>query len=229
MSAKNIHQRLAEAMKAVKYVQKLQPAKGGLHYSVVTHDAVTAKVRPALLDAGVIYYPVSMQHTQNGNRTEVSLSVRFVNIDKPDDHIDVPALGYGVDTQDKGPGKAISYAVKYALLKALGLETGDDADLEAVEHKPDTAEQRAANLAADLRESIETIRNGIDAYQRDGDTAALSAAAEAWFELSEDEKRGLWVAPTKMTAAGLDPIFTTAEKEFLKSGDFRRAHYGDAA
>jgi hypothetical protein len=37
-------------------------------------------------------------------------------------------MGYGVDPQDKGPGKAISYGVKYALLKVLGLETGDDPD-----------------------------------------------------------------------------------------------------
>jgi hypothetical protein len=46
-------------------------------------------------------------------------------------------LLYGIDDSDKGPGKAISYAVKYALLKALGLETGDDPDEDqASVHKP---------------------------------------------------------------------------------------------
>jgi hypothetical protein len=38
------------------------------------------------------------------------------------------SFGYGIDDQDKGAGKAMSYAVKYALLKTLGLETGDDPD-----------------------------------------------------------------------------------------------------
>ena len=55
------------------------------------------------------------------------MTVRFVNIDEPQDFFDVQSFGYGVDGQDKGPGKAMSYAVKYALLKALGLETGEDA------------------------------------------------------------------------------------------------------
>jgi hypothetical protein len=32
---------------------------------------------------------------------------------------------------DKGPGKAVSYAFKYALLKVFCLETGDDPDNDA--------------------------------------------------------------------------------------------------
>jgi hypothetical protein len=51
------------------------------------------------------------------------------NIDDRTDYIDVETFGYGVDPQDKGPGKAMSYGVKYALLKVLGLETGDDPDV----------------------------------------------------------------------------------------------------
>ena len=46
------------------------------------------------------------------------------------DLIDVETFGFGIDDQDKGPGKAMSYAVKYALLKTLGLETGDDPDMD---------------------------------------------------------------------------------------------------
>ena len=128
MLAINIHQRIAAAMKAVDYIQKEK--RQGMSYSIVSHDAVTAKVRPALLEAGVHYYPCDIKFTQNGNRTECSMIVRFVNIDKPDDSIDVHTFGYGIDSQDKGPGKAMSYAVKYALLKCLGLETGDDPDLD---------------------------------------------------------------------------------------------------
>ena len=120
-------------MKAVSYIQK--DRKPGMNYTIVSHDAVTAKVRPALLDAGIVYYPVRCDHQHNGNRAECSMTVRFVNIDTPDDFFDVPSFGYGIDGQDKGPGKAMSYAVKYALLKALGLETGDDPDTESVEYQ----------------------------------------------------------------------------------------------
>lgn len=136
-AAKNIHQRLHEACRAVTYVQKDKPS--GLKYSIVSHDAVTAKVRPALHAAGVIYFLQQLEHIQDGNRTEVVLTVRFQNIDDPTDFIEVPSLGYGLDQQDKGPGKAISYAVKYALLKTLGLETGDDPDLDqTTEHVSET-------------------------------------------------------------------------------------------
>jgi hypothetical protein len=107
-----------------------------MRYSIVSHDAVTAKVRPALLEAGIVYYPVHTSASQTGNRTEAHMTVRFVNIDEPNDYFDVEAFGYGIDDQDKGPGKAQSYAVKYALLKTMGLETGDDPDLDqSVEFK----------------------------------------------------------------------------------------------
>lgn len=130
----NIHQRLARVMTAVTYIQKER--KQGMNYTIVSHDAVTAKVRPALLDAGIVYYPVRCEHQHNGNRAECSLTVRFVNIDDPADFFEVPTFGYGIDGQDKGPGKAMSYAVKYALLKALGLETGDDPDQDNIAHNP---------------------------------------------------------------------------------------------
>lgn len=133
MTKLNIHQRLAQAMKAVSYIQK--DRKPGMNYTIVSHDAVTAKVRPALLEAGIVYYPVRCDHQHSGNRAECSMTVRFVNIDAPEDFFDVPTFGYGIDPQDKGPGKAMSYAVKYALLKALGLETGDDPDTESIEYQ----------------------------------------------------------------------------------------------
>ena len=134
ITSPNIHQRLHKVMQAVSYIQKGKPK--GMNYSIVSHDAVTAKVRPHLVEAGIVYYPVRMSYRQDGNRTEVQLDVRFANIDNAQDFIDVPALGFGVDPSDKGPGKAVSYAVKYALLKTLGLETGDDPDLEETEHEP---------------------------------------------------------------------------------------------
>jgi len=124
----NLHQRLAKAMEKVTYIQK--DKKQGMRYSIVSHDVVTAKVRPALLEAGIVYYPIRVLHEQIGNRTQCSMTIRFVNIDEPVDFINVETFGYGIDDQDKGPGKAMSYAVKYALLKTLGLETGDDPDMD---------------------------------------------------------------------------------------------------
>ena len=136
---RNIAQRINAVMGEVDYVQK-DPKKPGMQYSYASHDKVTAMVRPILHKHGVVYYPRDLHVSQNGNRTEAVFSVRFENIDYRSDYIDVATFGYGVDSQDKGPGKAMSYGVKYALLKALGLETGDEAEAEqgpAADHKPD--------------------------------------------------------------------------------------------
>lgn len=126
----NIFQRLWLVMTEVDYIQKEK--KEGMKYTIVSHDAVTALCRPHFVRAGVIYFPLggSLKAKQNGNTTEAVFTVRFQSIDNADDFIDVDTMGYGVDPQDKGPGKALSYGVKYALLKALGLETGDDPDLD---------------------------------------------------------------------------------------------------
>jgi len=146
-SALNIAQRISAAMADVDYVQKEK--KSGMNYSIVSHDAVTAKVRPILHKHGVVYYPRNMTIEQVGNRTQAVFDVRFENIDDRTDFIDVATFGYGVDPQDKGPGKAMSYGVKYALLKVLGLETGDD---------PDTVQDERANFkAVDAGQSEGTV------------------------------------------------------------------------
>lgn len=132
----NILQRLNAVMTEVDYIQREQ--KQGMRYKIVSHDKVTALVRPALVKHGVVYWPSGFQITQNGNRTQLQCKVVFANMDNTSDRIEVDTAGYGIDDQDKGPGKAISYAVKYALLKALGLETGDDPDLDQdTTHKPE--------------------------------------------------------------------------------------------
>lgn len=61
--------------------------------------------------------------------------------------------------------------------------------------------------------SIVCIRNGIATKQ-------YSVAAEAWFELSEDEQRSLWIATSK------GGIFTTEERETIKSTEFKDAYFG---
>jgi hypothetical protein len=142
---RNVYQRMLEAQKAFGYVQKDKPK--GLQYSVVTHDAVTKKARAALMEAGLYAYSTVEEHGQESNRTWARVSMTIVNVDDPEDNFTTTMFGYGNDSQDKGPGKAISYAVKYCYLKAFGAETGDDADLEAVEfQKPQTKAEVSAEI-----------------------------------------------------------------------------------
>ena len=85
-----------------------------------------------------------------------------------------------------------------------------------------TDRQAALDAAvARLAGSIQCIKEGI----RDGD---LVKAAEAWYELTEDEMRALWVAPTQNVngkrVVRPNAPFTTEEREIMKSPEFRKAH-----
>lgn len=201
MTDLNIHQRLAAVMSEVSYIQKER--RQGMNYTIVSHDAVTAKVRPALLKHGIVYYPVRCEHQHSGNRAECAMTVRFVNIDKPDDYFEVPTFGYGIDAQDKGPGKAMSYAVKYALLKALGLETGDDPDTESV----------------DYSERDPSIPDPISAARAEADALCLSLSrAKDTAEINE-----IWEAE----AASRKRIYDAAPDEYdrVKKAAVDRKHH----
>jgi hypothetical protein len=185
----NLHQRMAAVMQEVTYIQK--ESKQGMQYKIVSHDKVTAKCRPALLANGVIYYPIRCDTAQNGNRTECNMTVRFANIDDPQDFIDVESCGHGIDTQDKGPGKAQSYAVKYALLKALGLETGDDADHDSIEHnRVDPAMHQAATAAAIRMIETETSREGLVEYWIDLAKNEKAVSADKRVIAAKDKRKG---------------------------------------
>lgn len=120
----------------------------GKGYKAVSEADVLAAVKPIEAKHGVYSYPVSRTivdsgemvttSTYNGNTTErrqlylrLETVYRFVNIEDPKEYIDITTYGDGVDTQDKAPGKAMTYADKYALLKAYKIQTGDDPDKEA--------------------------------------------------------------------------------------------------
>ena len=61
----------------------------------------------------------------------IETTYRFVNLDNTDEFVETTVYGDGLDTGDKAPGKAMTYADKYALMKAYKLSTGDDPDKDA--------------------------------------------------------------------------------------------------
>lgn len=126
MTTKNILQRINAVMQELDYLQKEK--KSGMQYSFVSHDKVTGAIRPLLVKHGIVCWPHSLDVKQEGNRTQLLCKVIYASVDDPRDNIDVESFGYGIDSQDKGPGKAMSYAMKYAHLKTFSLETGDDPD-----------------------------------------------------------------------------------------------------
>lgn len=131
----NIYQRINEVRKAINYIQKDKSVSAGPagSYRAVTHDAVTGMIRQHLVEHGVIIAPTlidSVFHAKEEGAKQrlysASYDVRFINMDAPDECVTIRIEAHALDNGDKAPGKAISYATKYAILKLFNIETGED-------------------------------------------------------------------------------------------------------
>ena len=87
---------------------------------------------------------------------------RFVNIDNPSEFIDIKTWGDGMDTGDKATGKAMTYADKYALLKAYKISTGDDPDKNKSEDNVKTVSKEKTYIKSEqtkwLKENLDPDR-----------------------------------------------------------------------
>jgi ribosomal protein S27E len=125
----------------------VETGKGKGYRAVSERDIIDA-VKPLEEKHGVYSYPcardvlesqtLESESTYNGNTTKkttfftrIRTVYRFVNIDDPTEYIETVTFAEGIDAQDKGSGKAMTYGDKYALMKAYKISTGDDPDQEA--------------------------------------------------------------------------------------------------
>ena len=109
-------------------------------------------------------------------------------------------------------GSAVSYARRYALQALFSIPSVDDDSESAMlrNGQQPTVKDEYEELVEKLSDSIEAIKTGIEI----GD---LVMAKEAWDELTEEEKVGIWKAPSK------GGVFTTEERAVMKSSEFRTA------
>jgi len=107
-------------------------------------------------------------------------------------------------------GATSSYARKYALNGLLLIDDNKDADSRDNRNAHKEREEALEEAKKKLAMSIKVIKDSLAS----GD---LSTAAEAWFELNDDEKASIWVAPTK------GGPFTTEERSIMKTPEFRQA------
>lgn len=144
---KNIFQRMSAITQEISTVAKnLSVDAGKSSYKAVGEADVLAAVKPIEAKHGVYSFPFHREIIESGEMVtqgkygerkqlfmRVATVYRFVNVDKPEEFVDIQTYGDGVDTQDKAPGKAMTYGDKYALLKAYKIQTGDDPDQNASE------------------------------------------------------------------------------------------------
>lgn len=159
----NIYEKMSHITAEIGVVEKnlnVQVNKNASYKAVSERDVLDA-VKPIEAKYRVYSYPVSRQIVDrdvlvkeseyNGQITRtntlflrVETVYRFVNLDNPDEFIETTVYGDGLDTGDKATGKAMTYADKYALMKAYKLSTGEDPDKEASPEHGYTKQERKA-------------------------------------------------------------------------------------
>lgn len=161
-------------MTEVRYIQKEEKTVNN-QYRFVSHDAVTAATSEAFIKHGVYAKPriikseittINVEKYNKHDKTtknelsfvcNVEVEYDFINVDDPKDKIcGINGLGQGIDSQDKACGKAISYACKYALLKALGIETGDDPEKDVDYNISKKLEKTSEEIFAGLKAMFES-------------------------------------------------------------------------
>lgn len=181
----NIFEKLAAITAELNAVAKnLKVGEGKSSYKAVGEADVLAAVKPLEEKYKVYSYPCSRRIVESDvittkkqytdQRTgavqesetskffmRVETVYRFVNIENPDEVVEVTTYGDGVDSGDKAPGKAMTYGDKYALLKAYKIITGDDPDQIASEDAK-VVKKSSRAFCSDCGVEI------VDAQKRDG-------------------------------------------------------------
>ena len=137
----NVYQRIQAVLREGKAIEKTGQMSGPSgNYAFHETDEVLAFLRPLLAKHGIIFVYSVQSHAMDlktiegarGTRSEretiKAVLCRLINVDDPTDYLEGLEYGYGLDSQDKGPGKATSYAIKTWLLNVFMLRGQPDED-----------------------------------------------------------------------------------------------------
>ena len=201
LESPNIHKHDAKIMEKLNLFEKIQAVSneirtieknmtvgsGNYAYKAVADIDVMIAVK----DAETLYKLVSIPIKQELINTEivrtikkdvesityvdiVKMVVRIIDLEEPSQYIDIETFGRGLDSGDKGFGKASTYARKYAMLNAYKIATGEDPDKDKSEEltTPKVDEKRTMVVNYLLKDNA--YKNTILSHFNIGSTDDLS-------------------------------------------------------
>lgn len=215
----NIYQRMLGATGKINRVAKnlkVNVTKTSSYKAVAEADVLEA-VKPIEEEFGIYSYPVARkiireevletvsvwdgkESRKQSQFMRIETTYRFVNVDEPSDFIEITTYGDGVDSQDKAPGKAMTYGDKYALLKAYKIQTGDDPDANAsgeMRRKAKKADaptpeqiKQATELGINLNRLSAYLKITTDEISKDDLTEAIEMKQKALAKKRAEDNNG---------------------------------------
>lgn len=130
-----IHSKLSEILKAVGYIEKTG-TNASQGYKYVQAAAVADKIRDEFAKRSLTMLPSNIDVTESGltpsgKQALVTLRVTWQITDgETGEFVTFQSVGSGSDSTDKAVYKAMTGALKYALLLGFLIPTGDDPENE---------------------------------------------------------------------------------------------------
>lgn len=155
-SIANLAKAVIAVMASVKGIEKsMEVGSGNMSYKGVPDQEVKKIIGDAMAANGLCMLPIGIQAKTEVSRWEevgnygpkqkqsvfTEVNTKYMLLHESGEWQELEGYGHGVDSQDKGAGKATTYALKYALLYTFLVPTGkiDDADQhhsESIETAP---------------------------------------------------------------------------------------------
>ena len=139
----NIFEKIQAVSNEIKSIEKnMTVGKGSNAYKAVSDIDVVTAVKKAETKYKLVSIPFLQElvksevlNVAKGDNYEsvkyvdiIKMTTRIVDTENPEHFVEIVTFGRGLDTADKGFGKASTYARKYALLNAYKIATGEDPD-----------------------------------------------------------------------------------------------------
>ena len=162
MSEKNnLFEKIQLVSNEVRNITKdMTVGSGNYAYKAVSDIDVTLAVKDAETKYKLVSIPIKQElinseilKVLDGAKEKITyvdtikLTIKIIDLEDISSFIEIESFGKGIDSGDKGFGKASTYARKYALLNAYKIATGEDPDNEKSkqqEQKKTTSDKRIA-------------------------------------------------------------------------------------
>jgi len=169
---KNITEAILAVSKEVTAIEKsMSVGTGGSSYKAVSDSLVRNTLRPEMVKQGLVIVPIAVEAKAKVDRweevdsysktgatkskqsifTEVTTKYMLIH-QESGESIELAGYGHGVDSQDKGAGKATTYALKNTLLDLFLITKGEDFDTDAT-HSNDMAVPKKINSPIDRNDA----------------------------------------------------------------------------
>lgn len=172
----NLYQKIQSVSNKVKNIEKnMTVGTGNYQYKAVSDLDVTLAIKDAETEFGLVSIPMKQElisHeivktiSKDGKEgityvDNIKMTVKIVDLDDTTQFIEIESFGKGIDSGDKGFGKASTYARKYALLNAYKIATGEDPDAQKSQQQesPKTPSEKRIAVENYLNKNVATLQN----------------------------------------------------------------------